>query len=217
MTIKERILSVITEIGIKKVEFFDKTGIAPSNFKGAGMKSELGGEKIANILSSYPSISAKWLLTGTGEMLSTNEGTKAIHSNSRDSKAIPLVSEVAVAGLGNSDFCISEQTVKEWYTVPKFSEYHVDFMIEVKGNSMLPNYSPGDIIACHRIQERSFIQWNHPHLIATREQGILLKRLFPCDDVRLTAVSDNPQFAPFQIPLEEITGIAIVIGTIRVE
>ena len=58
--------------GIKRGEFFEVIGVAPSNFKGAAKNSELGGDKIAKILTTYPDLSAEWLMADRGEMLKTN-------------------------------------------------------------------------------------------------------------------------------------------------
>lgn len=69
MTIKEKILTFLDSKGIKKAEFFESIGIAPSNFKGAAKLTELGGDKIVRILTAFPDLSADWLLRGEGEML----------------------------------------------------------------------------------------------------------------------------------------------------
>ena len=55
-------------------------------------------------------------------------------------------------------------------------------------------------------------------MIATREQGILVKRIKQADDSNcLLAISDNKDYDPFLIPLDEITGVAVVVGVIRLE
>lgn len=69
MTIKNRILYFLKEIGIPREEFYKTTDLSPSNFKGIALKSELGGEKIVKILSIYRQISPDWLLLGEGPML----------------------------------------------------------------------------------------------------------------------------------------------------
>ena len=33
----------------------------------------------------------------------------------------------------------------------------------------------------------------------------------------LTAISDNKDYPPFDIPIEEITGIALVVGSVSLE
>lgn len=131
---------------------------------------------------------------------------------------IPLVSQKVVAGFGNADFAITESDVKEYYVIPKWRRQHVDFMIEVTGDSMQPKYNAGDIVGCTIIHNSGFIQWNRPHVIATREQGLLIKRLMPGSTTNsLSAVSENTQYPPFDIPKEEIAGIALVIGHVNLE
>ncbi|WP_103867584.1 hypothetical protein [Aquimarina sp. I32.4] len=76
--IKQRVLVYLEKQGIKKSIFFKETGISPSNFKGAGVKSELGGDKIVKILTIYKDINPEWLLTGKGDIMRTNVINKNI-------------------------------------------------------------------------------------------------------------------------------------------
>ena len=71
LTIKGKILAFLDSAGIKKVDFFNTTGIKDSNFKGKNLQSQLGGDMIVKILTAYPNLSADWLLTGNGPMLKT--------------------------------------------------------------------------------------------------------------------------------------------------
>lgn len=71
MTIKEKILTFLDYKGIRKAEFFESIGIAPSNFKGAAKQTELGGDKIVRILTALPDLSAEWLLRDEGNMICT--------------------------------------------------------------------------------------------------------------------------------------------------
>lgn len=69
LTIKERILTFLESQSIKKVDFFETTGIQSSNFKGKNMQSQPGGDTLVKVLKLYPSLSAEWLMRGEGEML----------------------------------------------------------------------------------------------------------------------------------------------------
>lgn len=73
--IKGRIYEYLDKQRIKRDIFYKNTGISPSNFKGKGAVSEIGGDKIAKILTSYPSINPDWLLTGQGEMLRSDSNS----------------------------------------------------------------------------------------------------------------------------------------------
>lgn len=184
------------------------------------------------IVENYPRYSADWLLSGKGEMLKATSTPKAPIKQPREHeviplveiaekgkiKPIPLVTETAAAGFGSEFFSIAEKDVKEYYVIPKFRFCRVDFMIEVSGLSMYPHFNPGDVIACTILHEQKFLQWNKCHVIATREQGILVKRLMPSKhEGCLTAISDNKDYPPFDIPVEEITGIALVVGSVSLE
>ena len=68
-TIKDRILTFLESEGIKKADFYSTTGISDSNFKGKNLSSQLGGDAIVKVLTSYPNLSADWLLVGAGSML----------------------------------------------------------------------------------------------------------------------------------------------------
>lgn len=80
-TIKENILYFIDYQGIKKEDFYKKTGIASSNFKGSGMKSEIGGDKIVKILTAYPILNAEWLITGKGEMIKKGKENEELYKS----------------------------------------------------------------------------------------------------------------------------------------
>ena len=91
-------------------------------------------------------------------------------------------------------------------------------MIEVEGASMYPKYNSGDIVACRIINESKFIQWNKTHVIATNDQGILIKRIKPsAQSGTVTIISDNKNYYPFDVSLEDVSGLALVVGVIRLE
>lgn len=133
-------------------------------------------------------------------------------------KPIPFVGEAAVAGFGSADFAIKERDVKDYYVIPKFKDSNIDFMIEIHGESMYPTFKSGDVVACTIIRESTFIQWNRVHLIATAEQGILIKRLKKgITGTTIMLVSDNPDYDPFEVELTSVRGIALVQGLVRLE
>lgn len=184
----------------------------------------IGVDKLENILILYNDINPEWLLTGTGEMIKTANKNNilneplAIYKKETKEKLIPLVDVYAIGGFGGDDFKIEAKNIKEHYVLPIFKHVHIDFMIEVRGNSMQPKYSGGDIVACAIIKERGFIQWNKIHIIGTQNQGIIIKRLKKSDkEGFITAISDNSDYDPFDLPENEITGLALVVGGICIE
>ena len=225
LTIKENILQFIDKQHIVKEEFYRKTSISASNFKGNGLKSEIGGEKIVKILTCYPEINPEWLLTGKGSMLKSEEKEDKIIAeridtfslNLTNENLIPIVSTETAAGFGSDSFSINQADITDYCNSPSFAG-NVDFMVPVRGDSMYPWYRSGDLVACKKITDNTFMQWNKIHVIATREQGLLLKRIKKSETPGyITAISDNKEYDPIDIPESEITGIALVLGGIKFE
>ena len=131
------------------------------------------------------------------------------------SEGIPLIPLEAMAGIARG-----EQTVLDYecerYVVPAFRG--ADFLITVSGDSMVPKYSNGDIVACRRVPMSGlFFQWNKPYVIDTT-QGPLVKRIKPgSDPSRILLISENPQYDPFELSLSDVRAVALVIGIIRQE
>ncbi|WP_127340759.1 hypothetical protein [Flavobacterium cupreum] len=75
--ISERIKQIIEHMGVS-VMFFEKQIDTSNNSIGSGVrkKSNFSGEILKKILNKYPGISAKWLITGKGEMFVNPEENK---------------------------------------------------------------------------------------------------------------------------------------------
>jgi len=224
-TQKERILYFIEKQHIKKVDFFNNTGVSYANFKGIALKSELGGEKIAKILTVYPQLSSDWLVIGKGDMLSSyteyktqDRGTVGFEEPTRSYKSssdsIPLIPISAMAGAFTGEMQILEHEC-ERFVIPTFKG--ADFLISVKGSSMNPKYNSGDIIACKRLPIDTFFQWHKVYVLDT-DQGALVKRVKKGKTPdELIIESDNPNYEPFELHRSKIYHIALVIGVVRLE
>ena len=172
-------------------------------------------EKIARSFD----ININWLLTGEGNMLRTESGKEenipVAHPSDSPMEGIPLIPISAMAGAFTG-----EQTVLEYecerFVVPTFKG--AEFLISVKGSSMYPKYNSGDIVACKRLpMDELFFQWNKVYVLDT-DQGPLIKRVKPgSDKEHVLIVSDNERCEPFELPLDRIYHVALVIGVIRLE
>lgn len=178
--------------------------------------TDIQSKWIMAIVENYPQYSSEWLLTGKGSMIKENKTaipTATPAQNTTD--GIPLIPFSAMAGA-----LTDERTALEYecerYVVPAFKG--ADFLMPIKGTSMQPTYNSGDIVACQRVPMTSiFFQWNKPYVLDTA-QGPLVKRVKPgSDQNHITLVSDNPDYDPFQLPLEQVNAVALVIGLIRLE
>lgn len=236
--IKQNILLYLANKGVTPYEFYKESGVTRGVL---AQNNGISEENISRFLAYALDVNPSWLLTGRGEMLKSNrggipsnlvntdpqkgenyipptaptgEGTIATPTNNQK-EGIPLIPIEAMAGA-----LTGEQTILEYecerYVVPIFKG--ADFLIPVKGSSMYPKYSSGDIVACQRVAMSSlFFQWNKVYVIDT-DQGALIKRIKPgCDKGHVLIVSDNEKYDPFELPVSAIHAVALVIGVIRLE
>ena len=211
--IKRNISLYLHKKGVSDYEFYKKSGIT------RGVLSQPNGiseDNISRFLAYAPDVNVVWLLTGEGEMFNTSDGMPPVaHQTYNPKEGIPLIPFSAMAGA-----LMGEQTALEYecerYVVPAFSG--ADFLMQVKGSSMVPTYISGDIVACRRVPMSDlFFQWNKPYVLDTA-QGAIIKRIKPGSDKQhVLIVSDNKDYDPFELPYEDIYAVALVIGIIRLE
>lgn len=222
-TKKERLEHFIAAMGYSVREFERAIGV--SNGTVRHITDALSANLKEKISANFPQLSMNWLLTGEGEMLRSSKAAPSQPDvNERPvlkevtKGGLPLIPIDAVAGFNGWDECGVSEMDCTHYDVPDFAAAHADFLIRVSGSSMYPKYSSGDILACRKIDEITFLQWGKVYVIDSR-QGAMVKRLFPIegDSAMLLCKSDNPNYPPFELPKEEIRSLSIVVGAIRLE
>lgn len=152
-----------------------------------------------------------WIYVDTIE----NNGDITFQTESPEKEGrIPLVPFEAVAGPGTMVF--SDEQIQDYYTVREFKS--ADFLIRVKGDSMSPKYIGGDLVACRTVNDVLFFQFGRVYVIYTKSQGVMIKRVQPSKkEDCILCVSENEKYAPFDVPKEDITGVALVCGSISLE
>ena len=159
-------------------------------------------------------INPEWLLTGNGSMLK-EDWVKSYAKPEQNVTELRLIPIDAMAGFGEGGIEVMDFE-GETFKVPTFRG--ADFLISVKGTSMYPKYSSGDIVACKKIPLTDlFFQWNKVYVLDTA-QGAIIKRIKKgTDDDHVLLVSDNANYDPFELHLSVINAVSIVMGVIRLE
>lgn len=177
-----------------------------SAIKSAGPSASV----ITRIFSACPELNLNWLFSGVGPMLNGSRPSEAAP------RSLPLIPLEAFAGPGMPAY--DDQRIEDYYEVSEFR--NSDFLIRVKGDSMVPKYNGGDIVACKKVDldKVYFLQWNRAYVIYTRSQGLMIKRVQPSErEGYIKCVSDNERYAPFDVPTEDIVQIALVNGAITLD
>lgn len=210
--VKQRILEFASDLGCSKRDFYKKIGVSRGTLES---KTGITEDVVARFIATFPNINIEWLWTGKGEKfinpIQEKEQNKIINNlNYYETRPrIPL--DAAAGSLSLITESITEDDCEFFPVINRFPKY--DFTIMVKGDSMEPEFHSGDEVACRFIEKPSFIQWGRPHVLDT-QQGVVLKRIYNSNE-SILCKSDNTDYAPFEIPKDEILRIALVVGAIR--
>lgn len=131
---------------------------------------------------------------------------------------LPLVPIGAGAALPGDDQSGVMPYDCEMYAVPEFTAVGAKYLIRVHGDSMMPVYQDGDLLACRMIDELLFVQPGRIYVLDTN-QGQLVKMIMEDKEHpdMLTCHSLNTEkFADFQIPKSAIRSFSIVVGVVSI-
>jgi transcriptional regulator with XRE-family HTH domain len=105
-----------------------------------------------------------------------------------------------LAGYADSEFIDELNT----FTLPMLAggNYRA---FEIIGDSMLPTPS-GSIIVGEKIESREDVKNDQAYIVVSRHEGIVYKRVVKNNKIKnkFTLVSDNPQYQPYQVNVEDV-------------
>lgn len=172
------------------------------------------GRKTSQEWQKHFGLSAVWLLTGEGDMLSSTSSAQPQPSvkNERvvDDEAykVPLVPISALGGsLNDFNTTVCRDDCETVISPIK----DIDMAIKISGDSMEPEYPSGSTVLIKKINEHAFLEWGKVYVLSTCN-GTVIKRLMPTDDPnKVLCESINPKYPPFEVSLEHVYGVYIVM------
>lgn len=232
--IKQNISLYLAKKGVSEYEYYKTSGTTRGIL---GQNNGISEDNISRFLAYAPDINHEWLLTGRGSMLKTKENSNASPTEeaylsspkdttkvpnmqkkeaSKSPMGIPLIPLEAVAGFPAADNEATYLEDCERYTIPEFQEKGANFLIRVSGDSMMPLYNNGDIIACRKIHDILFFQWGSIYVLET-SQGVIVKYVEEAEsnDDCILCLSENQRFKPFHLPKSDIRSLSTIIGLVR--
>lgn len=212
--IKQRILEFASTLGISKRDFYANIGVSRGTLES---KTGITEDVVAKFIAKYPEVSPEWLLTGKGDTLKQPFDSNAFFGGQTSPLYHPTSTRPRIpyeAQAGSLSLVAQSATEAQCEKLPLITRFpRYDFTIIVQGESMEPNFKPGDEVACQMLRESSYIKWGHPYIIDSID-GVVLKRIYDAGD-KILCVSDNSLFGKFEIPKSEINHLALVVGLIR--
>jgi transcriptional regulator with XRE-family HTH domain len=212
--IKERITEFINSKNFSIKYFEERCGL--SNGYISSMRKGFGTKKLDNVLNEFPELNRDWLLYGEGSMLKDENQIKKIKE---DTNLIPFYDDVSSIGGINETGANLEAITKptdyidtgDWFRDATAAIRHY-------GESMI-EYPPGCILALKEVYDRRLIVPGRDYVVETSEYRVT-KQIQLIKDGFITAYSSNQEtyadgrliHAPFDIPLDAIVKISLVLG-----
>lgn len=195
------------------LKFAKLMGSSPTTVSNWCKADSLGKDVLVKILSNLPEIDANWLLMDRGSMLKP-EATPVLQSRETGTPLLPV--EAWGGSLSGSSITVLAEQCKK-YNVPISN---IDYLIPIAGDSMMPDYCPGDVVGIKKINESAFIEWGKVYVLDTCN-GVVIKEVQPSgNEGCITCISRNAptKYKPFDISLnpEYFYGMYAVKGTVRI-
>ena len=204
-TVKDRLKAYLSAKNISMAEFGRRIGVSGAYV--TSMRKSIQPDKIEKIRAEFPDLDIDWLLTGREK--EQKQTVDIALGNPTETR--PHV-DLYAAGGGNE--VLDGVTLSQCEQMPVVTILpRYDFTMRVTGESMQPQIRPGDVVACMRIDEPTFLQWGRIHVLSTT-QGIVIKKIFDAGD-GIRCVSFNKDYPDFVIPKQEIYSFNLVVGLIR--
>lgn len=204
-TVKERIMSFISEKGISIREFEKRSGLSNGYIK--SLKDSPTVSRMSMIIRAFPEINPKWLQFGEGDMFKEGE-TQIVKSYT---KGIPYFNVDFEMGY---DEMFNDQTSNPEFLID-FKPYNkCDVWCNARGNSMYPTIASGDIIALKEIKDTRYIISNEIYAIVTDNDLRTIKRIIDKGD-RYTLVPDNKEYPEQDIDKSVVTKLFLVVGAMK--
>ena len=211
-TIKDRTMLFIKFKGITMKTFEQRCDLSSGYV--TSMRKGFGSEKLNNVLMAYPELNREWLLYGEGEMLKASSSSqpqpsaKAERLSDDEAYKVPLVPISALGGSLN-DFNTAVCRADCETVISPIKD--IDMAIKISGDSMEPEYPSGSTVLIKKINEHAFLEWGKVYVLSTCN-GTVIKRLMPTDDPnKVLCESINPKYPPFEVSLEHVYGVYIVM------
>ena len=226
--VSERVGEYIEKKGISYYAFENSLGASRGSISKAVKEGKsIGSNVLENIINRYPDMNPKWLLTGKGDMFTTEEPSeaRAIQTfrlktdRSLESQQIPLYDIEAFAGLVPLFQNAKSKDPIDHISIPRLPK--CDGAVYVTGDSMYPLLKSGDIVLYKEVRDiENEIFWGEMYLLSIEtgeEEYITVKYIQKSErDGYVRLVSQNQHHQDKDVELAKIKALALIKASIRI-
>ena len=216
--IKERIKQVAEYQNIKYKELYGILGMTDGGFKGEHLKKPIKSDAISYLINAFPDINLHWLMTGEGEMSSSNPNLV----NEPSEKCMTLKKEGVpyydVEFTSGFTFLENSQTTKpsSYIAHPFFATS--DFVVRNSGQSMAKVIKHGDAIGLKHLPNwQEFLAYGEIYAIVLADDRRLVKIITKGEDTdSFTLISKPSDNKKDEFPQQQIKK-SLIRNVFRVE
>lgn len=197
MEFSEKLKGLIKEKGVTAYIVANKTGISEATLSRL-LNNNTSKPNIKNVdlLAKYFNVTSDWLLSSNNITDNATDTLSVSSSLSKSDKIaslrslmldiqqtgkkrdkihfLPLMNIDAVGGAKN-DICDTSEYIDE--IIPVSGATETSIIIPVSGDSMMPTFSPGDLVVVDEVAEwRLFLEMGQYYIIALKDKRRLIKK-----------------------------------------
>ena len=241
-TVKQRLVEFITALNITQAEFQRRCNLSSGYIN--NMVNGIGAAKLDQILSEYPLLNAKWLLTGEGEMLKPQQpSVQQNNYNGNNNYVVGSSNMVQCEQCGAEIPTLEAEEVERAPIVPAtlarapqtdvleavqerigklelapvgVIDTPVSLWYRVQDESLAPRYEIGDLIAL----------WAYPkgeedpipgklYGVNTLTNGLVIRKLFPSEDGYIARAVNKEDFPDYKIKASNVVQIYKIMLMVR--
>jgi len=131
---------------------------------------------------------------------------------------IPIVPAKASAGYlnGFADPEYVESLPRFFMPIPELSRERTYRVFQIKGDSMLP-VPPKSYLFCEYVPELKDLKDGQTYILITKDEGLVYKRVFFKASSQLLLKSDNPDYDPYLISVDQVLELWKAKGVLSFE
>lgn len=241
-TVKQRLVEFIAALNITQAEFQRRCNLSSGYIN--NMVNGIGAAKLDQILSEYPLLNAKWLLTGEGEMLKPQQPTVQQNNyNGNNNYVVGNSNMVQCEQCGAEVPTLEAEEVERAPIIPAtlarapqtdvleavqerigklelapvgVIDTPVSLWYRVQDESLAPRYEIGDLIAL----------WAYPkgeedpipgklYGVNTLTNGLVIRKLFPSEDGYIARAVNKEDFPDYKIKASNVVQIYKIMLMVR--
>lgn len=212
MNINDRVKEVRERFcGGSNLEFANKLGRNPNTTSNWVRNGYSVGRGVASEIASVFGVDLNWLMTGDGQML--NGSSPAVPAGS----GVPYYDLDVTASITESFNDVREE-VQYYINFPPLND--CDAAFPVFGESMIPDFYPGEVVMVREIRNVNSMLWGEPYLIITNaacDNLRTIKNVYLSEDRQSFILrATNPRYAgDTVVAIENVLKIFLVKGKLN--